>query len=154
MTNPRTPNDRPAPPIHARPVGAPSVYRAARPDLGARPRRTKPEWTGARMVIGIAGLASASAIATAMLPSIAPQTAAVTTVDTGAAAADAAQPTDQPSPSVIHVTHVITLAAGQTLPPDVLKSQTPVAATPTPKATPRPTPRVIIQTITRQSGKP
>jgi len=154
MTNPRTPDDRTGPPTHARPVEPPTVRRAVRPELGGRPRRAKPEWAGARMVIGIAGLASASALATAMLPSIAPQTAAVTAIDTGAAAVDAAQPTDQPSPSVIHVTHVITLAPGQTLPPDLLKSQTPAAATPTPRATPRPTPRVIIHTVTKQSGKP
>jgi len=153
MTNPRTPDYRSGPPGHARPQAATTSHRVVRADLPGRPRRSKPEWTGARMVIGIAGLASASAIATAMLPSIAPQAAVVTTVD-AAAAADAAQPTDQPAPSVIHVTHVITLAPGQTLPPDLLKSQAPAKATPTPRATPRPTPRVIIQTITRQSGKP
>jgi hypothetical protein len=102
------------------------------------------------MVIGLAGLASASALVTAMLPSIAPQPTAVTvSVDTAAT-----DPTQQPDPSVIHVTHVVTLKPGQTLPPDALVNQTPAAATPTPKATPRPTPRVIIQTITKQSGKP
>jgi hypothetical protein len=116
----------------------------------ARSRRRKPDWTGARMVIGVAGLASASALATAMIPSITPQTTAVTAVDTSVAQ----DPTQQPDPSVIHVTHVVTLAPGQTLPPDALVNQNPVAATPTPKATPRPTPRVIYQTITRQSGKP
>ena len=56
--------------------------------------------------------------------------------------------------SVIHVTHVVTLQPGQTLPPDALVNSTPGPATPTPVATPRPTPRIIIQTITRQSGKP
>ena len=152
MTSPRTPDDRRGPTLHARPADLTSVHSVARPGVDARKRRTKPEWAGARMVIGIAGLASASAIATAMLPSIAPQPPAVTVVDT--AAVDTTQSTDQPAPSVIRVTHVITLAPGQTLPPDVLASQGPVTATATPKATPRPTPRVIIHTVTKQSGKP
>jgi len=153
MTNPRTPDNRPGPPTHARPQPqGPAVHHVARIDQSglARPRRGKPDWTGARMVIGIAGLASASAIATAMIPSITPQTTAVSAVDTTVAQ----DPTQQPDPSVIHVTHVVTLAPGQTLPPDALVNQTPAAASPRPKATPRPTPRIIIQTITRQSGKP
>lgn len=110
-------------------------------------RRGRPEPNAVRMVIGIAGLASASAFVTAMLPSIAPQPNAITT-----AADQAVGGADQPQPSVVHVTHVVTLAPGQTLPPDALANQAPAAATPKPKATPRPTPRVIIQTVTKQSG--
>ncbi|MFN8630896.1 MAG: hypothetical protein U0838_11430 [Chloroflexota bacterium] len=138
----RTPSHRPIVPVST----------AVRPDLATRRRRGKPESNGVRMVIGLAGLASASALATAMLPSIAPQPAAITTaeqVDTAAL-----DPTQQPDPSIIHVTHVITLKPGQTLPPDALVNQTPAPATPKPKATPRPTPRVIIHTVTKQSGKP
>jgi hypothetical protein len=153
MPDPRTPPYRSAPPVHARPhTGAPPDQHLARLELETRRRRGKPESNGVRMVIGLAGLASASALATAMLPSITPQPTAVTTVDTAAAAP--AQPTEQPQPSVIHVTHVVKLQPGQTLPPDALVNMTPGPATPKPVATPRPTPRVIIQTITRQSGRP
>ncbi len=151
MTDPRIPNHRPGPPSHARPQPmASGAHRAGHADVEQhRRRRGRPESGGVRMVIGLAGLASASALATAMLPSISPQPATVTIADTAAAG-----PTQQPEPSVIHVTHVVTLAPGQTLPPDAQVNQSPAAATATPKAIPRPTPRVIIQTITRQSGKP
>jgi hypothetical protein len=136
--------------MHARPgPDVRTVRPDARPDLVARQRRGRPESNSIRMVIGLAGLASASALATAMLPTITPQPAIVTTANTAVA-----DPAQQPEPSVVHVTHVVTLAPGQTLPPDALINQAPAAATPTPRATPQPTPRVIIQTITRQSGKP
>lgn len=154
MTDPRYPGARPGPPPPARPrpdTIAPhlSLHHAARAELEARRRRGKPESTGVRMVVGLVGLASASALASAMLPSILPQPTVVTVMDTTAAG-----PTLQPEPSVIHVTHVVTLAPGQTLPPDAGVNTTPGLATPAPRATPLPTPRVIIQTITRQSGKP
>jgi len=148
MTGPRTPGVRPGPPLPPQARPHPdhlSVHRVARPDLDARRWRGKPESNGVRMILGLAGLASASALTTAMLPSILPQqVVAVTGVDTAAAG-------QQPDPSVIHVTHVITLAPGQSLPPDALAAQ---SAGPAPAATPRPTPRIIYQTITRQSGKP
>ncbi|HEY4753274.1 MAG TPA: hypothetical protein VIH37_08320, partial [Candidatus Limnocylindrales bacterium] len=91
--------------------------------------------------------ASASALASAMLPSVLPA-AGVAATGVDAAAADA----QQPQPSVIHVTHVVTLAPGETLPPDAGVNLPPAA--PVPQATPAPTPRVVIQTITRQSGRP
>jgi hypothetical protein len=154
MTEPRRPDAPPGrqPPPRPRPdAAAPhlSLHHAARAELEARRRRGKPESTGVRMVLGLAGLASASALASAMLPSILPRPTVVTVMDTTAAA-----PAQQPAPSVIHVTHVVRLAPGQTLPPDAGVNMTPGPATPAPVATPRPTPRVIIQTITRQSGKP
>jgi hypothetical protein len=101
------------------------------------------------MVVGLAGLASASALASAILPSVLPG-AGATSTSMGTVAADAAQ---QPQPSVIHVTHVVTLAPGETLPPDAA-ANLPAGQGTLPLATPQPTPRVIIQTITRQSGRP
>ncbi len=144
MTDPRT-RVNPGPrPVQVAPVRLPHYA------LEARARRAKPESGGVRMVLGLAGLASASALATAMLPSILPQPAMVATgVDTAAAA-----PAQQPDPSVIHVTRVVQLAPGQTLPPDATASGAAPAAQPQPQPTARPTPRVIYQTITRQSGKP
>lgn len=159
MTDHRDPRARlgPQPPLRPR-SGAHaqhlSLHHRARAELEARRVRGPAQSSGLRMVLGLAGLASASALASAMLPSILPQPTVVTTVDTSAAAA--AQPTQQPTPSVVHVTRVITLAPGQTLPPDAGTSLAPAPATPapTPRATPRPTPRTIVQTITRQSGRP
>lgn len=130
MTDPRTPGRR-----------------VVRPDTDPRRPRDRADSTAVRMVLGLAGLASASALSSAMLPSILPHQAATASgVDTAAA-----DPTQQPQPSVIHVTHVVTLGPGQTLPPDAGVN---LAPAPAPRATPRPTPRVVIQTITRQSGTP
>lgn len=149
MTVPRGPDRRPGPPLPARPMRpVQSSLHGGRPGPEERRRRGRADSTGVRMVLGLAGLASASALASAMLPSVLPVAgAAATSVDT--AAADAAQ---QPQPSVIHVTHVVTLGPGETLPPDAGVNLSPAA--PPPQATPPPAPRVIIQTITRQSGRP
>jgi hypothetical protein len=124
--------------------------RAPLPEAEPKARRRRPDAVGVRMVVGLAGLASASALTTAMLPSILPQPAAVAAV----ADSPAPDPTQTPEPSVIHVTHVVTLAPGETLPPDVLANQPPANPTPTPQATPKPTPRIVYQVVTRQSGKP
>jgi hypothetical protein len=149
MTDPRT-RPNPGPRSYERPQSSQIVpARLPRPALEARARRGKPESNAVRMVLGLAGLASASALATAMLPSILPQPMAATGADTAAA-----DPAQQPDPSVIHVTRVVQLAPGQTLPPDVAAAANAPAATPTPKPTARPTPRIIYQTVTRQSGKP
>jgi len=108
-----------------------------------QPRRS--EANGVRAVLGLAGLATASALATAMAPSIVsrPAEAAVPAPRAGAVGA--------PAPPVVRVTRVITLAPGQTPPPGAVVVG---AAAPVPGATPRPTPRVIVQTVTRQSGQP
>jgi len=147
MSDPRTRPDLGRPRYERpRPVQA-APTRLPRPcALEARARRGKPESNALRMVLGLAGLASASALATAMLPSIAPQPIA------GADAAAANQA--QPDPSVVHVTRVVQLAPGQTLPPDLAAAASAPAAAPAAKPTARPTPRIIYQTITRQSGKP
>lgn len=150
MTDPRTDRSLGQRPPEPRRPGQVDPVRHARPGLEARARRGKPESNAVRMVLGLAGLASASALATAMLPSILPQPMVATAAD----AAAAAGPTQQPDPSVIHVTRVVQLAPGETLPPDIAAAASAPAATPVPPPTARPTPRIIYQTITRQSGKP
>ncbi len=110
---------------------------AARPPRavpGERPVRAKPDANPLRLLVGLAGIASASAIASAMLPSVTPAPATVADI---AALTDATTP----GPSVIHVTRVVMLKPGQTAPP-----QASVVVPPTP------TPRVKVVTTTRQSG--
>jgi hypothetical protein len=85
-------------------------------------------------MVGLVGLASLSAIATGLLPSVAPAAAAGSA--TAPTVADAA-----PLP-VKHVTRYVQLKPGQTAPPQAAV----VAA-------PQPTPRVVVVTVTRQSGK-
>jgi hypothetical protein len=89
-----------------------------------------------RIVFGMAGLASATALLTAMLPSVTPSpVAAVQAVDTTTAVV--------PQPSVVHVTKTVTLAPGQTAPPN---SSVVIP--------PQPTPRVRVKVVTKQSGQP
>jgi hypothetical protein len=89
-----------------------------------------------RLVLGMAGIATASALVTAMLPSVSPsQVADVQVVDAGTAFG--------PQPSVVHVTKVVTLQPGQTAPPN---SSVVVQ--------PQPTPRVTVKVVTQQSGRP
>jgi hypothetical protein len=116
------------------------------PAATARPRpepRPRPDPNPMRLMAGFVGLASISAIATGLLPSVVPSTTAsaggVSGADSGAATivADAG-----PLP-VKHVTRYVQLEPGQTAPP-----QAPVVAAP------RPTPRVVVVTTTRQSGMP
>ncbi len=88
-----------------------------------------------RFMAGFVGLASLSAIATGLLPSVVPPNAGPVTTTT-----IAADPAAQP---VRHVTRYVQLKPGQTAPPQAAV----VAA-------PKPTPRVVVVTTTRQSGKP
>jgi hypothetical protein len=102
----------------------------------ARERRARPDPTPLRLLAGVAGVASASAILTALLPSVTPVAA-----DAGPGAGVVADAV--PAPPVRHVTRYVTLQPGQTAPPSA-----PVVVQPTP------TPRVHVVTVTRQSGKP
>jgi hypothetical protein len=86
-------------------------------------------------MVGFIGLASLSAIATGLLPSVVPAAAA----DPGSATIVA----DAVPVAVKHVTQYVQLKPGQTAPPQAAV----VAA-------PRPTPRIVVVTTTRQSGKP
>ena len=124
MSEPRTPvTPRPLPP--------------ARPDRAgpdARPARSKPDPNPLRLLVALAGIASASAITSALLPSVTPRPAPV---------ADVANVAPAATPAVIHVTRYVTLLPGQTAPP-----QASVVVQPTP------TPVVHVVTTTRQSGVP
>jgi hypothetical protein len=111
--------------------------RPMRPTPEARPARVKPDPNPLRMMIGLAGLATASAITSALLPSILPAPVDAAAQNGNDAAAVA------PQPSVIHVTRTVQLAPGQTAPPNTSV-----------RIAPQPTPQVHIQIITRQSGKP
>lgn len=84
-----------------------------------------------RMLIGLAGVAAMSALATAV--AVPPAASETTTV---------AQAQVEPSVPVTHVTRFVQLKPGQTAPPNA-----PV------KAAPAATPRVVVVTTTRQSGK-
>ncbi len=119
MSEPRTPSATPEP-------------RPPRPGSDPRPARSKPDPNPIRLLVGLAGIASASAITAALLPSVTP--ALVATTDTAIVAPAA-------TPSVVHVTRYITLKPGETAPP-----QAPVVVQPTP------TPRIHVVTTTRQSG--
>ena len=124
------------PPGRPLPVQRPSVAPSARPRPEARPR---PDPNPMRLMAGFVGLASLSAIATGLLPSLTsgvPAGATSGAVQTTIAA-------DAGSLPVRHVTRYVQLKPGQTAPP-----QASVVAAP------RPTPRVVVVTTTRQSGKP
>ena len=119
-----------------RPV-RPTTAGSARGPAGQppRPQRAKPDPNPMRIVIGMAGLASATALVTAMLPSVTPSPVAVVE------AVDTTTTTTAQEPSVLHVTRVVTLGPGQTAPPNA-----PVVVKP------NPTPRVRVQVVTKQSG--
>lgn len=134
MTEPRTPRPMPGPRA-ARPTLDQRQPQRGTPDgREARPQRAKPDPNPLRMLIGLAGLASATAITTALLPSILPATTFASTQAGNDTAVG-------PQPSVIHVKQVVQLLAGQTAPPNTSVI-----------IPPAPTPQVTLQVITRQSG--
>lgn len=138
MAEPR-PAPRPLPPRPSpvRPAVAPRPGQTLRPE----PVRRRPDPGSLRVLVTFAGIASASALTTAMLPSVVPVTDAA---GAGTAlAADQITSTTVPAPSVKHVTRYVVLKPGQTAPPHAS-----VLVRPTP------TPRVTVVTRTRQSGKP
>ena len=104
-----------------------------RPAPEARVQRSRPDPNPMRLLLGFAGLATASAVTSALLPSVLPR---------GAAPVQVAETVPAAQPSVVHVTRVVQLLPGQTPPP-----QAAVVVQPTP------TPRVHVVT-TRQSGTP
>lgn len=127
--------------LMADPPAAPGAPRP-RPPAAVHAPRAKPDPRPLRLMLGFAGIASASAFTAAMLPSVAPapQTVAADVLTADAAAAGAVAP----GPSVLHVTKYVTLAPGQTAPPQS-----------TVIVQPQPTPIVKVQVVTRtrQSGQ-
>ena len=107
----------------------------------ARPRQ-RPDANPARLMVGLAGLASAAALTTAMLPSVTPAADTVQALEpvTGAVGQASA-----PLPSVQHVTRYVQLLPGQTAPPQS-----------TVVVRPQPSPRVTVKVVTqtKQSGTP
>jgi hypothetical protein len=116
-----------------------------RPAPPLRPPRSKPDANPLRLLVGLAGIASASALVSAMLPSVSPAEEVVAADTTGMPAVVAVEP----EPPVVHVTRYVTLEPGQTAPP-----QSSVLVKPQP--TPHVTVKVVrkVQAVTRQSGKP
>ena len=131
----------PRPSAASRPPVTPgAAIPAARPPVSAarppRPEpRPRPDPNPVRLMAGFIGLASLSAIATGLLPSVVPSA--------NAAPGTVTIVTDAVPPAVKHVTRYVQLKPGQTAPP-----QTAVVAAP------KPTPRIVVVTTTRQSGKP
>ena len=126
---------QPAPRANAIPQPRPQP----RPALDARAPRSRPDPNPLRLLLGLAGVASAAAVTTAMLPSVSPAQQPASVADQLAATAP------QPDLPVRHVTRYVTLKPGETAPPD---STVIVRPQPTPNVT------VRIVTRTRQSGKP
>lgn len=118
------------------PVQRPSAAPTARPRPEPRPR---PDANPMRLMAGFVGLASLSAIASGLLPSVAPA-ASAGSASSEAPVTVAADAGPQP---IRRVTRYVQLKPGQTAPP-----QASVVAAP------KPTPRVVVVTTTRQSGKP
>lgn len=137
-----SPRDVPAP-LEARvPPLAPPRLRPQGPAPAGpvRAARSRPDANPLRLMIGFAGLASAAAFTTAMLPSVTPAPAADQALAPVGVTADPAA-----APSVQHVTRYVQLQPGQTAPPQS-----------TVVVNPKPTPRVTVKVVTktRQSGQP
>ena len=86
-----------------------------------------------RALLGLTGVAALSALATAL--AVPPPASQVTTT--------VVQAQVEPSVAASHVTRYVQLKPGQTAPPNAPVKAAPVA-----------TPRVVVVTTTRQSGKP
>ena len=134
-----------------------------------RAPRARPDPNPIRLMMGLVGIASASAFTSAMLPSILPRSVQALVADAAASPSAATATTSTPvtdttaSPgaSVLHAATVVKLKAGQTAAPTVVAVQaTPAAKVatvlPTPQVAavqPSPTPKPHVVT-TRQSGAP
>lgn len=133
MSNPL--ERRPLPPRPDRP--SPEAPRQgssppARPAV-VRPAAARPDARPLRMLIALTGVAAVSALATVIAAPLPASQTTTTLVVTQAL----------PSVPVTHVTRYVQLKPGQTAPPSAHVQAAPVA-----------TPRVVVVTTTRQSGKP
>lgn len=141
MGNPRDPRYAPRPSIPT--LSAQPPRPPVRPAPVERQHRAKPNPNPMRLMFGLLGIASVSALTAAMVPSITPapvDAADPSTVD----AAAAGVPAVEAVAPVRHVTRYVTLQPGQTPPPGaVVQDQpnpTPILKTQIvqPQATPRP----------------
>jgi hypothetical protein len=114
----------------------PALPRALPPRPSTVARKPRPDPGPLRIAIGLTGVATASALVTALLG---PSSGAVAT-SPQTATADQAVPSVTPV-AVKHVTRYVQLAPGQTAPPQAVVTQAPA-----------PKPRVVVVT-TKQSGK-
>jgi hypothetical protein len=123
---------RSADPRSAEAAGSDGTPRRPVPTPRPAVAKARPDPRPMRLMIGLAGIAAASAMATSVItPPPSSASAAVVTVP------------DSTAQPVQHVTKYVQLAPGQTAPPQAAVQQVPV-----------PTPRVVIVTTTRQSGRP
>jgi hypothetical protein len=157
---PERPSNRPLP--ERRPLPARADQQSGDPLLdrspaAARPRQdrpNRPDPRPMRLAIAASGLATASALAAAIMsPPALPASSvqvpiAGSTGDPGTAVITIQQPV--PTPIVKHVKRYITLKPGQTPPPSALATQLPA---PTPRVIVVQAPRQVVVT-TRQSGRP
>jgi hypothetical protein len=120
--------------LPARPLPARAAVDAPR----AAVRKPRPDPGPLRIALALTGMATASALVTALLGSVSNVAADVVPggTDQSVGAAPAA-----PAASVQHVTKIVQLAPGQTAPPKSIVKQQPA-----------PTPRVNV-VVTKQSGK-
>jgi hypothetical protein len=157
---PPRPSNRPLPeraPVPTRPAESsgdplldrnPAAARATRQEP-----RSRPDPRPTRLALAAGGLATASALAVAIMtpPAVSPASVQVPVArasDPGTAVVTVEQPV--PTPIVKHVKRYITLNPGQTPPPSALATQLPA---PTPRIVVVQAPRQVVVT-TRQSGRP
>lgn len=126
---------RPLPPRRERPQPRPDLLDSpavARPAV-ARAAGARPDARPMRMLLGLTGVAALSALVTTIAAPPAPSQITTSVAEVQAV----------PSAQVTHVTRYVQLKPGQTAPPSAQVQTAPAA-----------TPRVVVVTTTRQSGKP
>ena len=125
----------PSRPLPPRPLPAGPAHDAPK----ATVRKPRPDPGPLRIALALTGIATASALVTAILgPATHVDAGGGNSGGVGAAAGTA---TETPAASVQHVTRIIQLAPGQTAPPQAVVQQQPA-----------PKPRVNV-VVTKQSGK-
>ena len=138
MSDPRPPRPLAARPLPSRPLPPRPLAVRPSPEPTRPPAHRsgpgRPDSRPMRTLLGLTGLAAMSAIATAIVSPPVTGDAAVTT---------SVQTQSLPTAPVQHITRYVQLQPGQTAPPSSVV-----------KAAPAPTPRIVVVTTTRQSGRP
>lgn len=137
----------PRPVFIARPAvpSAPAARQAPAPRQG----RKAADASGLRALVGLAGLAAASAITTALLPSILPVADASSADANGAGNGPT---TIQAAPGTVSGPAAATAPATRT--PGATRAPSVAAPAPSVQVAPQPTPKVRIHSNTHQSGQP